>query len=331
MSSVLNTAVTTGPGFVQQVNSIRDVYSAEIWLAAMPVTKWDQFSTKKTELGHQPGHTIVMNKLGNIKRGGRLKEGVRMVTQAMSMTQAQISVYENGNAIGFSELLLNTAFLDQLAAASILLGRDLAIVLDLELRDAALGAINTVFGGSKTNRGALVAGDTFDTKVVKDAVEVLEGLNAPKWGGDHYIAFIHPTQARGMRDDNDWIMASHYNNGEGSVYTGEIGRYEDVRFISTTVMPNGRNSTVDPSTGEYVDVGYNPNLANGVNGNQTTIYQAVIFGQYAYAHATALPVELRDNGVEDFGREHGIGWYSIWGSGILESQSIVVAETAGSS
>jgi hypothetical protein len=107
-----------------------------------------------------------------------------------------------------------------------------------------------------------------------------------------------------------------------------IGRYEDVRFITTTVMPNGYNSTVDPDTGDFVDVGFNQQLANGTNGNQTTVYQAVMFGEYAFGHATALPVELRDNGVEDFGREHGIAWYAIWGSNVLENPNIVVIETA---
>ena len=55
MPSVLNTASQSGVGFTQQVNAIRDVYSAEIWFAALPILKFDQFSTKKTELGVQPG------------------------------------------------------------------------------------------------------------------------------------------------------------------------------------------------------------------------------------------------------------------------------------
>ena len=105
-------------------------------------------------------------------------------------------------------------------------------------------------------------------------------------------------------------------------------RYEDVRFITTTVMPNGANSAIDPDTGDYVDVGYVAALASGSSGNLTTIYQAVVFGEYSFGHATALPVELRDNGVEDFGREHGLAWFSIWGQNTLENPNIVVAETA---
>ena len=130
MPSVLNTATQSGVGFQQQVEGLRDVFSAEIWFAALPILKFDQFSTKKTELGVQPGRTIQMPRYGNIKRGGRLTEGNRLQTRGMSMTMQSISVFEQGNALGFSEMLLQTSFYDQLSAASLLLGRDMALVLD---------------------------------------------------------------------------------------------------------------------------------------------------------------------------------------------------------
>jgi N4-gp56 family major capsid protein len=327
MPSVLNTAVQSGTGFAQQVESIRDVFSAEIWFAALPILKFDQFTTKKTELGVQPGRTIQIPRYGNIKRGGRLSEGVRLQTRGMSMSLQSITVNENGNAIGFSEYLLQTSFYDQLSAASLLLGRDMALVLDGQLRDTVLLGTNVIFGGKKASRILVTSTDVFDTQAVKDGVEALETRNAPKWAGDHYIAFIHPHQGRGLRDDNDWVNASLYA-GATQIYTGEIGRYEDVRFITTTVMPNGANGNVDADTGDFIDVGYSAALVSGTAGNQTTIYQAVMFGEYSFGHATALPVELRDNGVEDFGREHGLAWYSIWGSNVLENPNVVVIETA---
>ena len=321
MPSVLNTATATGSGYAQQVEATRDVFSAEIWFAALPILKFDQFSTKKTELGVQPGRTIQLPRYGNIKRGGRLQEGTRLQTRGMSMSLQSITVYEQGNAIGFSEYLLQTSFYDQLSAASLLLGRDMALVLDGQLRDTTLLGTNVVYAGGVASRAAVTA--KADTQLVKDMVEALETKNAPKWAGDHYIMFLHPHQGRGLRDDNDWINASLYA-GATQIYTGEIGRYEDVRFISTTVMPNGANGTVDPDTGDFIDVGYSAQLVKGTNGNLVTIYQAVMFGEYAFGHATALPVELRDNGVEDFGREHGLAWYSIWGSNVLENPNLVV-------
>lgn len=332
MPSVLNTAVASGAGFNQLVNATRDVFSAELWFAALPVLKFDQFSTKKTELGVQPGRTIQIPKYGNLKRGGKLTEGVRMQAKAMSLSTSSISVDESGNAVGVSELLLQTSFYDQLSAASLLLGRDMALVLDQQLRDIAISGSNTIFGWDGTStapaaRTSLAAKDTFNTRTIKDAVEVLETNNAPKFGGDHYVCFLHPHQARKLRDDSNWINASLYA-GVTQIYTGEIGRYEDVRFISTTVMPNGANNAVDSTTGDYVDPGFDNTLRTGVAGNAVNVYKALFIGEYSYGHATALPVELRDNGVEDYGREHGLAWYSIWGQGLLETANSVIAETA---
>jgi hypothetical protein len=38
-----------------------------------------------------------------------------------------------------------------------------------------------------------------------------------------------------------------------------------------------------------------------------------MIGDNAFGQPIALPVELRDGGVLDFGREHALAWYGIWG------------------
>lgn len=325
--SVLNTAAAQGASFHNVLGAVRDVYSAEIYLSALPVMKFEQFTTKKSELGIQPGMAIQLPRFSNIKRGGRLREGKRIPIQPMNQTQQPIKVVEYGNGIGFSEFLLQTSFYDQMAAASLLLGRDMAVVLDTELRDTIMGAPNVIFPNAKAARTDLVLADVFNTDLIKDGVETLEANNAPKWGNDHWICFCHPHQGRKLRDDTNWINAAMYS-GLGQVYTGEIGRYEDVRFIVTTIMPNGRNSAVDPVTGDFEDLGFDATLEDGQFGNNVTIYRSVMFGEYTLGHAVALPVELRDNNNQDFGREHGLAWYSIFGQSVLEAKNVVILETA---
>lgn len=328
--NALATAERQGAGFVPMPDAVRLVYSAEILLAALPALKFDPFTTKRTELGVQPGKTIGIPRLGNIRRGGKLIEGERMKTQAMSQAMAYISVGERGNAIGMTEFLLQTSFYDQMAMASVHLGRDMTVTLDLEIRDAALQTTNIVRadgatpGTEATSRGAIVG--SYDTRMVKDMVEVLETNNVSKFDGDYYIAFIHPHQARGLRDDPDWINAQLYAN-TGGIFNGEIGRYEDVRFISTTVMPNGANSATDPETGDYVDYGYDTGL-DAAGASSADIYQSVMMGENAVGFALSLPVELRDNGVTDFGREHALAWYGIWGVDLMENGHAVIGESA---
>lgn len=322
--SKMSTAVTSGGTNVKLDHLTRVVYSREIEFKALPVMRFFQFATVKTELGTTPGLTIQMLTYDNLKLGGKLTEGTRMTTQALSSSMKSITVEEKGNAVAVSELLLQSSFDDVMASATALLGRDYALVLDCELRDTALKGTNKVYACNKngekiTQRQDLTEDCTLKVSTIKDAIEVLATNNAPKYQGASWICFVHPHQSRSLRDDNAWINASNYGAPE-QLFTGEIGRIDDTRFIETTLMCNGASATTDPS--------HKNELKNEVGSNQTNVYQAVIFGDNYYAVAFGLPVELRDNGVIDFGREHGLAWYSIWGTGLLHDEYGVVIETA---
>lgn len=321
----MSTATATGNnGQIKLDNAIRTVYSKEIEFKALPVMRFLQFATEKTELGVEPGLTISMLTYDNLKLGGSLKEGTRMTTQALSSSMKQITVGERGNAIAVSELLLQSSFDNIMASATTLLSRDMALVLDCELRDTALSGTNVIYARTKdgnkiASRAELVEGCGLKVSTIKDAIEVLATNNAPKINGDYYISFVHPHQSRVLRDDPAWINASNYGKPD-QLFTGEIGRIDDTRFIETTIMPNGACAEDD--------FGYKAELKKGTDSNQVDVYQACIFGADYYGIAWSLPVELRDDGVQDFGREHGLAWYAIWGTGLLHDEHGVVIETA---
>lgn len=321
----MNTATNTGNSDHKQLSDvIRTVYSREIEFKALPVMRFFQFATVKTELGTTPGLTIQMLTYDNLALGGKLTEGTKITTQALSSSMKSITVSERGNAIAVSELLLVSSFDDIMASATTLLGRDYALVVDCELRDTALTSTNVVYakkgdGTVIATRPTLDATCTMKVSTVKDAIEILATNNAPKVDGAYWICFVHPHQSRGLRDDSAWINASNYGAPD-QLFTGEIGRIDDTRFIETTLMCNGKAPNGDPA--------FKNALKKGVASNLADVYQAVIFGDNYYAIAFGLPVELRDNGVQDFGREHGLAWYSIWGTGVLHGEYGVVIETA---
>lgn len=63
------------------------------------------------------------------------------------------------------------------------------------------------------------------------------------------------------------------------------------------------------------------------NAPSNPIYRALVIGDNAAGHAISLPVELRDGGVLDFGREHALAWYSIWGLGLITDYAVVQCAT----
>ena len=294
-----NTVTTT----TSLSQAVLTVYSKDIMFHAQPVLRYAQFATKKTELGVTPGLKITFMKYNNLSLGGALDEDTPMGTQALTASQVHIEVKEYGNAVKVSELLLQSSFDDVLASGARLLGLDYAKVADLMFRDVVLSSPNVHYAGGAADRKSLRDTALFDSEVIQDAVEILETKNVRKFNGDAYICFIHPHQARALKDDPDFKNAKDYE----AIYAGEIGRVDDVIFISTTQQPV---IEVEPDTGEAFDV-----------------YQAVIFGDNAYGWAEALPVEMRDGGIVDFGRQHSLAWYSIMGAGIIEEDNILILET----
>lgn len=198
ITTASNTGKLDGGTGVKLDNAVRMVYSKEIEFKAMPNMRFLQFATIKTELGVEPGLTIQMLTYDNLKLGGKLTEGVRMKTQALSSSMKQITVGERGDAISVSELLLKSSFDDIMATATTLLARNMGLVLDCELRDTLLDKLtNTIYARGKDGaitsaRNSMTVDNILGVATIKDAVEILATNNAPKFGGNYYICFVHP-------------------------------------------------------------------------------------------------------------------------------------------
>ena len=304
--------------------AVQQIWSKEILFQAMPILRFEQFAVKKTELGVQPGLTIHFMRYNNLPTASQLVEGVRMQSVALTSSQFDITVAEQGFAVAITELLLNASFDDVMASAARLLGRNMALYLDGSARDTLRQASSKIWGYNKpalasavrtplspydhgvpaTSTAALSAGNfAMTSALVKDVAETLGTKNVPRLG-ETYVGFLHPHQSRQLRDDPEYIEVTKYA-APGNFMLGEIGRLSDCVFIETTQVFN--------------------NYVSGTSG--PLYYDSIFIGDNAFGHAISLPVELRDAGILDYGREHGLAWYAIWGLGLITDQAVVIAET----
>ena len=348
----------------QLTQAIQTIWSKEILFQSMPILRFEQFAVKKTELGVAPGLQINFMRYNNLGFAAPLVEGVRMSTNALTAQQFSITVAEHGYAIAVSELLLNASFDDVMASASRLLGRNMALYLDGQARDTLMAASSVIYGEDRsglystssnaagnnlyaygtnaTSRATLTGTSFLSTRTVKDAVETLATKNIPRLG-ETYVAFVHPHQSRRLRDNSEFIEVTKYA-APGNFMLGEIGRLYDTVFIETTqiskvVDGGGSNYTADsaiaagsiayPTGGGYTTPATTIGNATGTSGTsaRNDRYSAIFIGDNAFGHAISLPVELRDGGILDFGREHALAWYAIYGLGLITDQSVVIAET----
>lgn len=306
-------AGVTAGGYTAIPQAVRDFYSREVLFQAQPRLRFAQFAKVKRDLQAVRGKSIVFVKYGNLAGGGSLEESDVLTPEGMTTSEIIVPVKEQANSIQVTEYLLRTSLLDVLGDASKLLANNMAVVLDSQFRDTVLQTTNVVYGGDATSATDIAAGDAFTTKTVKDAVETLATHNAPRINGDYYVCIAHPHQLRQLRDDANWINANTYM-GRRQLYIGEVGMYEGCIFIETTQMPKLASAALKAKYGSGVTL--------------TEGYEAVFFGDNAYAWGIALDVELRDDGVVELGRKHTLGWYGIWGTGIIEEANIVKALTA---
>ena len=334
----------------QLTQAIQTIWSKEILFQSMPILRFEQFAVKKTELGVAPGLQINFMRYNNLGNASTLVEGVRMSTNALTAQQFSITVAEQGYAIAVSELLLNASFDDVMASASRLLGRNMALYLDGQARDTLMAASSVIYGEDRSNlsavnnwyaygteatsRASMTGASYLSTRTVKDAVETLATKNIPRLG-ETYVAFVHPHQSRRLRDLPEFIEVTKYA-APGNFMLVEIGRLYDTVFIETTQISKvtngaGTNYTTDtavaPGSIQYpTGGGYTTPVTATGNGSNDR-YSAIFIGDNAFGHAISLPVELRDGGILDFGREHALAWYAIYGLGLITDQSVVIAET----
>jgi hypothetical protein len=172
---------------------------------------------------------------------------------------------------------------------------------------------------------------------------------ASKVGGDAYVCFVHPHQAKTLRRDSGWLNPAMYAD-PSRIWNGEIGRIEDIRFVQTTAIQIIRAAT--GGAGAYTSALWTDNAAEtDRSGSARTftsaagagapygskadsefnadgdVYRAILVGDNAVGIAECVPVEMRDNGVEDFGRKHSLAFYGVWGTGTLEQGHSIILET----
>lgn len=307
--------VATAGDIVALPQALMDVYSSDIAHTAQGIMRYEEFAMMKDDLTKQPGETIVFTYYSDITRGGPLTENVAMETKSLSSSQKSITVTEYGNAVGVSEKLLQLTWDDLLAETAVLLGRDYAVVRDLAIRDACVaGGSSIVFANPNASvLGDVAQADTLDIETLRRSLELLSTANAPKFLDDFYVCFVHPHQSTYLRRDPDWISANNYANTR-ALFNGEIGRWEDVLFIETSHQGNGAAAATAP--------GYDATL-DGTGSGAANLYRATLCADQSYGVADALMVEMRHDGVTDFGRKHGMAWYAIWGQDVLESDYMI--------
>ena len=116
----------------------------------------------------------------------------------------------------------------------------------------------------------------------------------------------------------DWRTESDLDSVPGS---GVTWTEDDFVADGSGTLP------AEDSTPAWDEQWPQPYPGDGGTTAASDVFEGIMLGDNAFGHAISLPVELRDGGVLDFGREHALAWYSIWGFGLVTDSAVVKIRT----
>lgn len=267
---------------------------------AGPLMKFRQFVQIKEAFGLGRSETVYFDKVSKIGTAGTaLTENTEIPEHRFVLTRGTITITEYGNAIPYSGKLEAIAEFDVDNAITRVLRDDMASALDQQAAaeftgveyeyvcaGTALGSAGTSWTVS-TGTAYATAQANLNAYHVKEIVDTLKKMNAPKYDGENYICIASVNAMRGIKDHSDWTDAAKYGDPE-RLFSGEVGRFYGCRFIEETNF-----------------------LVNTLGGS--TFGEAVFFGGDAVMEGIAIPEEVRAAIPRDYGRRKGVAWYALLG------------------
>jgi hypothetical protein len=301
-----------------------DELSDYLRIQVQPLTKFRQFCDAEdgTQKGLGKGETFTWDIVSNTARQGRrLDELQPMPESNVTVSQGSLTITEWGQAIPY------TGKLEALAKHKIqniidkALKHDARKAFDIEaflqfkntpLRAAPTSGTSTTAVTLTTNGATATTNNVaLGTGHIKALSDTAKERNIPPYEGDAYFAISHPTTYRGMKNSLESIN-QYTAEGLQMIRFGEIGRYEDTRFIEqNNVAKGGANDSVTYDAWEGTADAWNNGLSSWM----------FYFGADTVTEAICIPEEIRAKLPGDYGRSKGIAWYALGGFGLIHSGS----------
>jgi N4-gp56 family major capsid protein len=310
-------AVNTLGGYFYSLN-----LSDELRQALQPTVKFRQFCDVKdaSQQGKKKGDTFTWDIVSNIQtRGNTLTETNTMPESNFTITQGTLTIAEYGNSVPYSGKLEDLSKFSVKDTVMKVLKNDATKVMDCaahqQFNRTPMRVVPT--GGTSTSAVSLTTNGTatatnsvaFNNNHAKAIVDLMKEANVPAYTADDYYALAWPTTLRTFKNNLE-TLHQYTDAGLTMIMNGEIGRYENVRYVEQTNIPKGgaANSTT-----------FNPFTNTADAWDNATSDWIFFFGEDTVAEGIAVPEEIRAKIPTDYGRSKGVAWYSLNGFGLVQT------------
>jgi N4-gp56 family major capsid protein len=307
-------AVNTLGGYFYSLN-----LSKELRQALQPRTKFRQFCDVKdaSQQGKGKGNTFTWDIVSNVvTQGGTLTETNTMPETNFTITQGTLTITEYGNSVPYSGKLEDLSQFSVKDTVMKALRNDATKVMDAAAHQQfnltplrVTGTSSTTITLSTAGTATATNSQAYNTTHAKAIVDLMKERNIPAFQGDDYMALAWPSTFRQIKNQLE-TLHQYTETGLSMIFNGEIGRYENMRYVEQTNIPKG--GAADSTTFNAFT-----NTADAWNGGFSD--WIFFFGEETVAEGIAVPMEIRAKIPTDYGRSKGVGWYSLQGFGLVQT------------
>ena len=290
-------------------------------MSVQPLVKFRQFCDVRdaSQQGKKKGDIFTWDVFSDVATaGGVMTETNTTPETNFTITQGTLTITEAGNSVPYSGKLDNLSKFPVMELVQKVLKNDAVKAFDRmawsQFNSTLLRAI-PVSGNDPAAISLFTNGTVTGTNSVaynnghaKSVVDLMKERNIPAYLGDDYYALAWPTTLRTFKNNLETIH-QYSDTGFKLIMNGEVGRYENTRYIEQTNIAKGVGTTgIAASAGG--------DMAPWVNGKSDWLF---FMGSDTVAEAVAVPEEMRGKIPTDYGRSKGVAWYYLGGFGIVHT------------
>ncbi|HEY6019752.1 MAG TPA: hypothetical protein VIY48_07575 [Candidatus Paceibacterota bacterium] len=288
--------------------------SEELRETLQPLTKFRQFSDVRdaSQQGKKHGNTFTWDIVSNVvTSGGTVVETNTVPETNFTITQGTLTVVEYANSVPYSGKLDALSQWDVKRPVMQALKNDAVKTFDRAVHTQFNNTLLRVVpgGGTSTTSLTLTTNGTatttnsiaYNTSHHKLLIDLMKERNIPPYLGDDYMAIAWPSTFRTLKNSIE-TLHQYTPPGLGLIMAGEIGRYENTRFVEQS------------------------NILKGVNNDGTAWTNALsdwiyVFGEDTVMEGVVVPEEIRAKIPTDYGRSKGVAYYALMGWGLVQQSA----------
>lgn len=290
----------------------------ELLKGNMATQKFRQFADIKNAWNtKRSGETFTWDLVPMMARGNRALTETSTIPQGShTVLQGTLTISERGMSVPYTGKLEKLAQLAVRKPIMDVLKYDAACDLDAlcheQFNRTPLRIVGTATDGISltTNTSATSTNSVaFNTTHAKAVTDLMKDRNIRPYTGDDYYSLSRHGALRTFKNNLESIH-QYTETGLTMLMNGEIGRYEQTRYIEQTSVPAGGaiDSTTFSAFTETSDA-WNNALSDWI----------FFFGGDTVAEGVNTPEEIRFKELTDFQRSKGVAWYYLGGFGLART------------